>query len=266
VLVLVGFGLLTFGGTMLAMLVVLVGGFGIVGMLHTLLVGGTPKLIEKLEGITRKEDTESRALMWFFTIPAALDTDVVLVDEPSPEKEFPWDRFRTAVLWQVAFGMIIAIYVSLNPWLLRAFSMNQLLRFMSTAFVIIPWLVMPWFIHRRLNARFRGVNRDFHYYSAFKDRFTRLIIAGGTLLIFLKFAWETSSPEDILTAFSSYVFIMVLCIIAFTFIYFNFFENELASETYRRWVENRAAKPEEGGEDEGGQDEGGQDDLPVSEE
>jgi hypothetical protein len=253
--VLVGFGLLTFGGTLLAMTVVLVGGFGIMGMIYVFLVGGTPKLLEKMEGITRKEDTESRALMWFFTIPAALDTDVVLVDEPSPETEFPRDRFRTAVLWQIAFGMIIAIYVSLNPWLLRAFSMNQLLRFMSTAFVVLPWLVMPWFIHRRLGARFKGVNKDFHYYAAFKDRFTRLIIAGGTLMIFLKLAWETSSIDEILSAFSSYVFIMVLCILAFTFLYFNFFENDLAEEVHSRWVEHRGGPtPEVEGSGEGGDD------------
>jgi hypothetical protein len=243
--VLVGFGLLTFGGTLLAMAVVLVGGFGIMGMIHVLMAGWTPKLIGDLEGITRREDRGSRALMWFLTIPRALDTDVVLVEEPTRETAFPWDRFRSAVLWQVAFGLIIAVYVSLNPWLLRSFSMNQLFRFMSTAFVVIPWMVIPWFIHRRLRARFKGVGRDFHFYAAFKDRSTRLIIAGGTILIFVKLAWETSSVEDILIAFSSYVFIMVLCIVAFTFIYFDFFENSLAVEVHSRW---RGQRSKDGGE------------------
>ncbi|NIS21081.1 MAG: hypothetical protein GWN89_14420, partial [Thermoplasmata archaeon] len=220
----IGFFALTFGGTLLAMFAVLVGGFGIIGMIYVFLVGGTPKLIEKLEGITRREDTESKLIMWFFGIPEALDTDLVLVDEPAPETRFPWDRFRAAVLWQVAFGIILAIYVSLNPWLLREFSMGELFRFMSSAFVVLPILVLPWFIHMRLSARYKGVSKDFYFYKAFKDRFTGLIIASGTLLIFLKFAYETSSIEEILAAFSSYIFIMVLCIIAFTFIYFNFFE------------------------------------------
>lgn len=258
----VGFFLLTLGGTLLAQLAILVGGFGIMGMIYVIEVGGTPRLIERMEGITGNDDVESKAIMWFFGIPGALDTDVVLVDEPVEETTFPWDRFRTAVLWQVAFGIIIGIYVSLNPWLLRTFSMDQLFRFMSTAFVVIPFLVIPWFIHRRLNARFKGVNQDFHFYKAFKDRLTGLIIAGGTLMIFLKFAWESSSIEEILTAFSSYIFIMVLCIIAFTFIYFNFFESKLAHEVHVRWAEVRARIEVEDGAEEG---EDGEEGLAVSE-
>jgi hypothetical protein len=243
---------LTFGGTFLAMMAIMVGGFGIMGMLFIFEVGGVPKLINKLEGITRKEDTESKVLMWFMLIPAALDTDVMLVDEQCREEVFPWRRFRTAVLWQIAFGVIIAIYVSLNPWLLRAFSVNELFRFMSTAFVVVPFIVIPWFIFKRLNARIKGVSRDFHLYASFKDRMTRVIIAGGTLLIFLRMALESSDVMDIFYALASYIFIMVLCIIAFTFVYFNFFENKLADESYARWLEGRMAETEGEDEAEGG--------------
>lgn len=235
------FFLLVTGGTLMSMAVVLVGGFGIMGMLYTFGVGGTPRLALVLEGISRREDRGSRALMWLLTIPPALDTDVVLVDEPARESSVPWDRFRSAVLWQVAFGIVMAIYVSLNPWLLRDISMNELFRFMSTAFVVIPLLVIPWFIHRRLNVRIKGVGKDFTIYAALKDRFLRLIIAAGTILIFLRLAWEDYTLMDILAAFSSYIFVMVLCTVAFTFIYFNFFENRLAEECYRRWSAAREA-------------------------
>ena len=252
----VGFLALTFGGTFIAMLAILVGGFGIMGMLYTFEVGGVPRLLHKLEGITRREDTEAKALMWFMVIPGALDTDVMLVEEQGRESVFPWNRFRTAVLWQIAFGIIIAIYVSLNPWLLRAFSVNELFRFMSTAFVVIPFIVIPWFIFRRLNARIKGVSRDFLLYAAFKDRMIRLIIAGGTLLIFLRIALETYELMDILYAIASYIFIMVLCIIAFTFVYFNFYENRLANECYVRWVEGKETASEDGRMDGGGEGDG----------
>ena len=86
-------------------------------------------------------------------------------------------------------------------------------------------------------------------YAAFKDRMIRLIIAGGTLLIFLRIALETYEIMDILYAITSYIFIMVLCIIAFTFVYFNFFENMLAKECYVRWVEGKDAASEDEDED-----------------
>lgn len=244
-----GFALLTFLGTLLAQLMVFIGGFGIMGMLYIFEVGGMPRLIRKVEGITAREDTESKAIMWFLTIPGALDTDVVLVDEPQRETAFPWDRFRTAVGWQVAFGIIIAIYVSLNPWLLRNFTLNQLFRFMSTAFVVVPIIVIPWFIHKRLNSRIKGVNRDFTLYAALKDRIVRVIIASGTLLIFLRLALESTDMMDLMVALTSYIFIMVLCIIAFTFIYFNFFENRLAEEVYIRWREGAPSDETPGDED-----------------
>lgn len=249
VLVMVVLFMVIFMVVLLSQLVILVGGFGIMGVLYVLESGGTPWLLRTLEGITRREDVRARVIMWFFGIPGALDTDVVLVDEPVRETAFPWDRFRTAVLWQVAFGVILAIYVSLNPWLLRNYSMDELFQFMSTAFVALPLLVVPWFIHRRLDSRFKGVSRDFHLYKALRDRFTGLIIAGGTLFIFLRFAWERSSAEEILMAFSSYVVIMVLCIIVFTFVYFNFFENRLALRSYARWMEARAEAKVAGGDD-----------------
>ncbi|UCC92475.1 MAG: hypothetical protein JSW25_07335 [Thermoplasmata archaeon] len=246
------FWALTFGGTLAAMAAIMVGGFGIMGMLYIFEVGGIPRLLHKLEGITRKEDTESKAIMWFMVIPGALDTDVMLVDEPMKETSFPWDRFRTAVIWQAAFGIIIGVYVSLNPFLLRAFSVNELFRFVSTAFVVVPLIVIPWFIFKRLNARIKGVNRDFHLYATIKDRMTRLIIAGGTILIFLRLAIESSELTDMLLAFLSYIVIMVLCIIAFTFFYFNFFENRLAEECHSRWLEGRPGPDGDEGGDEGG--------------
>jgi hypothetical protein len=247
-----GFMALTILGTFGAMLAILVGGFGIMGMMYTFEVGGVPKFLHKLEGVTRREDRESKFIMWFMVIPGALDTDTMLVDEKGRETEFPWSRFRSAVLWQIAFGIIIAIYVSLNPWLLRAFSINELFRFMSTAFVVIPFVVIPWFIFRRLNARFKGVSRDFLLYAAFKDRMTRLIIAGGTLLIFLRMAYESFDLDDLLVALTSYIFIMVLCIIAFTFVYFNFFENKLTEECLARWVVDNEATKEPEDEEVGG--------------
>ena len=90
------FFLLTLLASLLVQLGVLVGGFGIMGMIFVFEVGGTPRLLESLEGITRNEDRWSRVIMWFFGIPGALDTDVLLVDGPKHETTFPWRRFRTA--------------------------------------------------------------------------------------------------------------------------------------------------------------------------
>jgi len=227
----------TFIGTAAAVTVVMVGGFGIIGTVYMMEVGIIPKFLIKVQDVTAREGIEDKLMMWVFNIHGALNTDTILLDEPSVEKKFPWKRFRTAVVWQILFSFVVAIYISLNPWLGDEFDIDRLFRFVSVAIVIVPLLVIPWFIHLRLNSRIKGAHKDFFLYTALRQRMTGLLITAGTLLIFVRMALQNHSTEEIIFNFVEFTFLMVLLMVAFSFIYFNFFENKLAFEVYRRWNE-----------------------------
>ncbi len=236
-LVLYFFG--TFLGTTAAVVVIMVGGFGIMGTLYMMEVGIIPKFLVKVQDVTAREGLEDKVMMWVFNIHSALNTDTILLDEPSVERTFPWKRFRTAVVWQILFSFVVAIYISLNPWLSDAFDIDRLFRFVSVAIVIVPLLVLPWFIHKRLGSRIKGAHKDFYLYTAIRQRMVGLMITAGTLLIFIRLALENNSPEEIVMNFVEFTFLMILLMVAFSFIYFNFFENKLAMEVYRRWNDSK---------------------------
>jgi hypothetical protein len=245
-----------FLGTIAAVVVVMVGGFGLMGTLYMMEVGIIPKFLVKIQDVTAREGLEDKIMMWVFNIHSALDTETILLDEPSVEKTFPWKRFRTAVVWQILFSFVVAIYISLNPWLSDDLEIDRLFRFISVAIVTVPLLVIPWFIHKRLGSRIKGAHKDFFLYEAMRQRMVGLMVTAGTLLIFIRIALENHSPEEIIMNFVEFTFMMVLLMIAFSFIYFNFFENKLAMEVYRRWTEAKeqadAAREEEASPD--GQD------------
>ncbi|NOQ54626.1 MAG: hypothetical protein GQ558_08490 [Thermoplasmata archaeon] len=226
----------TFLGTTAAVVVVMVGGFGLMGTLYMMEVGIIPKFLLKVQDVTAREAFEDKIMMWVFNIHSALDTETILLDEPSVEKTFPWKRFRTAVVWQILFSFVVAIYISLNPWLSDDLDFDRLFRFVSVAIVTVPLLVIPWFIHLRLGSRIKGAHKDFYLYTAMRQRMVGLLITAGTLLIFVRLALENHSPEEIIMNFVEFTFMMVLLMIAFSFVYFNFFENKLAMEVYRRWM------------------------------
>ncbi len=229
--------LLTFLGTAAAVVVIMVAGFGMMGTLYMMEVGIMPKFLVKVQDVTAREGWQDKVMMWVFNIHGALDTGTVLVDEPSHETTFPWKRFRTAVLWQILFGFVVAIYISLNPWISTDLDFDRLFRFVSAAIVVVPLLVLPWFIHMRLGSRIKGAHKDFVIYTAIRQRMTGLLITAGTLLIFLRLALERLTVEEIVAQFVRFSFLLVLLMIAFSFIYFNFIENKLAAEVYRRWTE-----------------------------
>ncbi len=229
--------LLTFLGTATAVVVIMVAGFGMMGTLYMMEVGIMPKFLIKVQDVTAREGWQDKVMMWVFNIHGALDTGTVLVDEPSHETTFPWKRFRTAVLWQILFGFVVAIYISLNPWISADLDIDRLFRFVSAAIVVVPLLVLPWFIHKRLGSRIKGAHKDFFIYTAIRQRMTGLLMTAGTILIFLRLALERHSVEEIVAQFVRFSFLLVLLMIAFSFIYFNFIENKLAAEVYRRWTE-----------------------------
>ncbi|MCJ2512272.1 MAG: hypothetical protein LN409_02830, partial [Candidatus Thermoplasmatota archaeon] len=110
----------------LALLMMLVMGFGIVGVLAVLERRFAPDVLVDVGKITPntmnpgeggKTKTTYRILQWLYDIPDVLDTNSLSVSQCTPRKVFPWRAFRTALMWQVIFSVILAIYISLNPFL-----------------------------------------------------------------------------------------------------------------------------------------------------
>ncbi len=224
----------------LALLLMLVMGFGIVGILAVLERRFAPDVLVDVGEITPntmdpgeggKTKATYRILQWLYDIPDVLDTSSLSVSQCTPRKVFPWWAFRTALMWQVVFSVILAIYISLNPFLVGGSESTEqfaeLFSLSSSLSFFIPFLVLPWFLYRRLNARIKGPVKDFKLYDGLKSRMAQTLTVVGTLIVFIRLTLVSIDFETMVQTFGIFYLFFVIGAMIFTFVYFNYFDDDL---------------------------------------
>lgn len=248
------------GGYITGIVMVLVGYIlcmGLVGMIYLFTVGFAPPFLRRVRNLTHGDRWYGRVMEWLFLIPDNLDTSTLHATSPVEEHSFPWQRFRMAVGWQAIFALLIAILVSLNPFLLKVVSLDTLFEIMNNAHIIVPMLFLPILVMLRLRVSIKGPIKDFSLYIGIRTRLVRTFLAIGTLLLFIRLALEDVDPEQLLFRLVGYTTISVIMVSTFTWLYFNFVENQLAFKVVDRapWlVEGERAVDEDDGD--------GEEDLP----
>ncbi len=224
----------------LALLLMLVMGFGIVGVLAVLERRFAPDILADIGKITPntmdsgeggKTKATYRILQWLYDIPDVLDTSSLSVSQCTPRNVFPWRAFRTALMWQVIFSVILAIYISLNPFLVGGSESTEqfadLFSLSSSVSFFIPFLVLPWFLYRRLNARIKGPVKDFKLYDGLKSRMAQTLTVVGTLIVFIRLTLVSIDFETMVQTFGIFYLFFVIGAMIFTFVYFNYFDDDL---------------------------------------
>lgn len=206
-------------------------GFGAIGVVVALERRLTTGILMGIAGLSKKEKKglRDKILSWVFNVPRYLDSTTLTVSTSTSEG-FPWRRFWKATGWEVIFASILALYISLNPFLLSTMRIEQLFSTLSSASFLLPLIILPWFIYAAINARIEGVTNDFKLYDGIKSKVFQTLGLIGTLLVFIRFALERSSAETIGALFASFLIIFIIVATIFNFIYFNSFEEGLAHD------------------------------------
>ncbi len=223
-------------------------GFGMIGILSALERGIAPEILLHVSRITphisdsmKKKDIKAyvgySVLRWFFIIPGALDTKTLIISHVKPEKQFPWPLLKKAMMWQILLGAIVIIYISFNPFFLEGTSFQSLFNIATNISIVIPFIIVPWFVVLRLNARINGPVEDFQLYSGVAYRMYRSFVTLGTLIIIIRLALKNVNPRDVIAAFPIYYVFFIITIFFLTFVYFNYFENDLAKDVADRFTE-----------------------------
>jgi len=207
---------------------------GLVGVIYLFTVGLAPPFLRRVRNLTHGDRWYGKALEWLFFIPDNLDTSTLHATAPVMEEEFPWVRFKRAVAWQAIFALLVAILVSLNPFLLDTLSIETLFEIMNNAHIIVPILFLPVMVILRLRVRIDGPVKDFHLYIGIRSRLVRTFLAIGTLVLFIRMALKDLDPEMLLLRLTLYSLLSITLISTFTWLYFNFVENQLAFQVVER--------------------------------
>ncbi|UCG70781.1 MAG: hypothetical protein JSV09_07230 [Thermoplasmata archaeon] len=240
--------LLGFLFTFIIPLFLMITGFGMMGVLSALIRAKTADLLVEITKITpnisdsvKEKDKKTYLgyiwLGWAFDIPDVIDTRALSINHGEPKYKISWSIFKQAVIWQIFFGLVIVIYISFSPFFLDITDMRFMFNIASTVTTYIPIFILPWFIYLRLDAKIKGLVKDFRLFDGLKARMLQTIVAFSTLIVIVRMAMERPGFVDFIMAFLGFFMLFVIGVMVTTFVYFNYFENDLAYDIARKYEE-----------------------------
>ncbi len=227
-------------------IILFITGFGMIGFLSTLIRSKTPDLLVEITKISpnitkakKKEDKKTYRgyvwLGWVFDIPDVLDTSTLTINSGEPEDKISWPVFKQAVMWQIFFGIVIVIYISFSPFFLDFMNMMSLFSIASNVTTFIPLLILPWFIYLKLDAKIKGPVKDFKLFDGISSRVFQTLVAFSTMILIIRIALRHPGFWSVLQSFIGFFIFFVVGVLIFTFVYFNYFENDLAEDIVRKY-------------------------------
>jgi hypothetical protein len=187
--------------------------------------------------MSKKDKSNSRrylVLQWLFNIPDVLDTKLLTINF-EPKQKLPWKVLKTAFLWVSILGFLIAMLIVNYITSFAQISIENMLVISGLITTITPILVLSWFIFLRLDARIKGSINDFKLYNGLKSRTTSYTVTFGSIILLIRLALIKTDLHQLFWLFASYYPLFLVSAIIITFIYFNYFENDLARKIVNRY-------------------------------
>jgi uncharacterized membrane protein len=226
----------------------MISGFGMIGVLSAIIRPKTPDLLVEITKITpnisdsaKEKDKKTYIgyiwLGWAFNIPDVLDTRALSINKGEPRKKIPWSILKQAVIWQIFFGLVIIIYISFSPFFLDITEMGFMFNIASNVSNFIPIFILPWFIYHRLDAKIKGLVKDFRLFDGLKSRMLQTIVAFSTLILIVRMAVVRPGFQEFMMSFLGFFMLFIIGVVTTSFVYFNYFENDLAADIVMRYDE-----------------------------
>lgn len=246
----IAFAAIFFGGILAYFLVILFGAiaaFGAIGVMSAVERRLAPRVLRAIVGFGGKSrlTAEDHVVRWLFAIPDFIDTELLEV-HPAPKRPFVrWRDMIPPVEWQMLFGAVIAMYASLNPFIAGGggATIQSVFAILTNGAILIPFVILPWFALQRLGAGISGSKKDFTLYNGIRSRLIQTFFAVGTLLLLARVLISGTDIETFAAGFSSFMLMLLLVSLLCTFVYLNYFENDLVEDISKEFS---ASKPQAG--------------------
>jgi hypothetical protein len=233
----------------LIMIVLFFESFGIVGVLVALVRAISPRILLRVSRISASKSVgnlknkkiaklskRDSLISWAFAIPDVLETKTLKINHGRPRNWFPWSVFYKAMWWQTLFGAVIIVYISFNPLYVKTeLDFQNLFSIASNITILVPFIILPWFIFLRLDAKIKGQVKDYQLYRGIVYRMYQTFFTLGTIIIIIRLGLERIDPGVILLTLPVYYLFFISTIFLVSFIYLNYFENGLAWEVAKKY-------------------------------
>ncbi|RDE13010.1 MAG: hypothetical protein C4K47_06930 [Candidatus Thorarchaeota archaeon] len=217
----------------LALYLAAIGAVGVLSAIERLFTPRVMKEVARLSG-NIKLSLIDRAIRWLFDIPDVLDTKTLSLSPTESRRGITLSDLRAPVFWQLLFGFVMGIYVSFNPFVSdrSPAALLNLFSLLTTASLLFPFLILPWFLLRKLGASISGQAKQFTLYNGLRSRMFQSYFAVGTLFILVRVSVQEIAVafEVYVVAFATFMLVLLGSALLSTFVYLNYFENALAED------------------------------------
>ncbi|HEX9909055.1 MAG TPA: hypothetical protein VGB78_11440 [Thermoplasmata archaeon] len=217
----------------LTLYITAIGAVGVLTAIERLLTPWIMKEVFRLSG-NKKLSLFDRAIRWLFDIPDVLDTKTLSLSPTEPRTRVTVSDLKAPVFWQLLFGFVMGIYVSFNPFVSdrSPTALLSLFSLLTSASLLFPFLVLPWFLLKKLGASISGQAKHFTLYNGLRSRMFQSYFAVGTIFILVRVSIQEIAIafEVYVVAFATFMLILLGSALLSTFVYLNYFENTLAED------------------------------------
>ncbi len=183
---------------------------------------------------SKRDGLLARVEVWAVAFPRVLDPSTLRLEPQPLDDKGAKDRFVQAMVWQLVLGMLLAVYISLNPVLLQTMTFSQTFGLVSITSILVPLLLLPWSTLEALGGRVDGVREDFYLHKGARTRMMQTVVALGTLFLILRLAVQEIGADVIFWRLAGYSLTLFIVSGLVSFAYFNYFERELVQELRER--------------------------------
>lgn len=213
------------------------GGFGVVAVIVTLQRKLFYRTLARIEGMSLRKDLElkDKILVFFFNIPDDINTNDLMMDHNMRRENIPLEDTLRTMGMGFLIGVFLWIYISLNPSLLTAYSLEYILLVMFLLTLYLPFLVLPWSIFRSLDVRIKGPYHDLRLYKGAVTTLKKIAIPIIPIALYTIGAVRRLSLAEVGGFIGMSILFNIIIMATTTVIYFALYERDLIDDIVAKW-------------------------------
>jgi hypothetical protein len=224
--------------------------FGVTGILTAVIRGIGPETLFFISQISTqiKKGSETgnkgqilryKFLRWRFNIPIDIDTKHLIVNRVRSHKVFLWGQFLNSNLWALILGGSIGVNISLNGLLMNMLTLEELFSVASFTGAFLLIFIFPCLVYQRMNTRIRYEysKGSFKLECGLRSRTFHIFCTFAVLSFIYRSIVHDLEPMCILISYLSFLLIFLIISIVTIFVFYNFFEEELAHDIAERYLD-----------------------------
>lgn len=221
-------------------LFILIGGTGVVAMVEAIQRATFYKVVHSIEYMNVKSRMSifDKIVSFIFNVPEDLDTRNITMNYNLQRTSIPWKEMTQTILMALMLGMVIWIYMSMNPSFMNPEiyeSTSSVPIYMFSLILVIPLIVLPFTIFKSLDVRVETNYRAFHIHSGALETIKRMALPIGATLIFVLLAINTAEPKMVLSFIGVSALAIIFVVGYICVLYYTTNERPLVKDIVAKW-------------------------------